>query len=500
LIKFQRNINYFLLIILLLIFLFLSKNNEYINIYDDKISIVINFNNLTKDKHLFFNEILKELNSKRNFYFIKTIDQPLSPNLSKIVENSRIKIVQSNFPDSIFLPLVLSLYGKTFPEFVLFMEAEELMNTTYPELINWINHAFIKLKFSQYDYIFGNFQIIDGKKIGCSILFSKSAIIQHLLYYTDSDTTHANPFIQLSLANKTFFGFIPLSTIKESNLENIHNKFSKSMKCPSINDTLQPSLCIMIPSFKRNYFSNSFSLFSRQTYKPKFYIIIQNDNKIHFNLSFLQSLVDEPIYHIWMQNWNSFFYLNHRFSSILPCNFVLKYDDDQWPKDYSLQRNLINKIKGKNIIIGGRSYIVNNSRCGYNPKFYKKIEKNIVDHAATPLLIRPGYLKLDARNKIFKIYGSEDIALSLNSYRLCNVSSTRMKMNLIQKQNDGNSQSKDVQIISAIKNENDNNILFYKRSTYCFLINSGYVPRLWGGFEIPSHNYINVTLAHKELY
>ena len=118
-IKFQRNINYFLLIILLLIFLFLSKNNEYINIYDDKISIVINFNNLTKDKHLFFNEILKELNSKRNFYFIKTIDQPLSPNLSKIVENSRIKIVQSNFPDSIFLPLVLSLYGKTFPEFVL---------------------------------------------------------------------------------------------------------------------------------------------------------------------------------------------------------------------------------------------------------------------------------------------------------------------------------------------------------------------------------------------
>ena len=90
-IKFQRNINYFLLIILLLIFLFLSKNNEYINIYDDKISIVINFNNLTKDKHLFFNEILKELNSKRNFYFIKTIDQPLSPNLSKIVENNLYK-------------------------------------------------------------------------------------------------------------------------------------------------------------------------------------------------------------------------------------------------------------------------------------------------------------------------------------------------------------------------------------------------------------------------
>ena len=62
-----------------------------------------------------------------------------------------------------------------------------------------------------YDYIFGNYQIIDGKKIGCSILLSRANILQHFLFYTDADTTHVNPFIQLSLANQTKFHFIQLN-------------------------------------------------------------------------------------------------------------------------------------------------------------------------------------------------------------------------------------------------------------------------------------------------
>lgn len=47
---------------------------------------------------------------------------------------------------------------------------------------------------NKYDYIFGNSQIIKGQKIVYSLLLSKSSIIEHLLYYTDSDTSHANPF------------------------------------------------------------------------------------------------------------------------------------------------------------------------------------------------------------------------------------------------------------------------------------------------------------------
>lgn len=68
----------------------------------DKISIVVNFKNLTQSKHIFFYKIMKKFNSTRNFYFIKIPGKPRNENLNKLVENNFVKIVQSIFPDSIF--------------------------------------------------------------------------------------------------------------------------------------------------------------------------------------------------------------------------------------------------------------------------------------------------------------------------------------------------------------------------------------------------------------
>jgi hypothetical protein len=472
--------------------------NQILKMEDDKISIVINFKNLTKNKHILFYEFMKKLNSTRNFYFIKTLGKPLDENLNNIVKNSFVKIVQSNFPDSIFLPLIISLYGNTIPELVLFIEGDELMDNIGNNLINWVDNAYKQIKENQYDYIFGNSQIIKGKKIGCSLLLSKSSIIEYLLYYTDSDTSHANPFIQLSLATQTNFCFIPFNYIKSSNLEATNNRFSLNMNCPSINDTNLPSLCIILPNFKRNYFSSSFPAFSNQTYKPKLYIIIQNENRIYYNLTLIQKMVNEPVYHIWMQNWNSFFFLNLRLSSLLPCDFILKYDDDQWPIDNTLQQRLISNIKGKNAIIGYRGFSVEKSFCEYSPKDFNKVEDDVVDHSAVPLITRPGYIKLDARNKIYRLYGGEDISLSLNSRKLCNVTSKIMKMKLMEMQKDGNNQRADKHIISAYKNEKDSNFDLFSK-TYCYLIHSGYIPRRWAEFQIPQKDYLNITIKHKRL-
>lgn len=475
-----------------------DNDNQNLKMESDQISIVINTENLTEYKHILFSEFMRKLNSTRNFYFIKTFGKTLNENLNKIVENSFVKIIQSNFPDSIFLPLVVSLYGNTVPEFVLFIEGDELMDNSGDNLIKWINNAYKQLMKNQYDYIFGNYQIIEGKKIGCSLLFSRASIIEHLLYYTDSDTTHINPFIQLSLATQTKFYFIPFNYLKSSILENINSRFSLNMNCPSTNDKNIPSLCIMLPNFKRNYFSFSFTAFSKQIYKPKLYVIIQNENRTYYNLTLIQKMVNEPVYHIWMQNWNSFFFLNHRLSSVFPCDFVLKYDDDQWPNDNALQQRLINIAKDKNIIIGSRGYIVQESFCGYSPKYYNKTKDDSVDHCAVPLLTRPGYIKLDARNNIFRLYGGEDISLSLNSRKLCNVTSKRMKMNLIEKQNDGKNHRADKHIISAYKNEKENNFNLFL-NIYCYLIRSGYIPRRWDKFQIPQTDYINISIKHKSL-
>ena len=415
---------YLFYLIIILIFILISFEvspnfqhiffNEFNYVFsqftENEISLIVNLKNLTKYKHHFFNQVIHKLNLKRNFYFIKIYEKTLNENLYKLVDNTSIKIVQSNFPDTIFLPFVVSLYGNIFPKLVLFIEGEDILYKKPNSLVKWIIKSYIKIINNNYDYIFGGFQIFEDKKIGCSLLLSKASIIEHLLYYTDSDTTHTNPFIQLSLATKTKIGFLPFKFLNPKNLDFLNKKFSLNIECPLINDKEMPSLCIILPNFKRNYLSSSFSAFSQQTFKPKFYLIIQNENRINYDLSSIQNIVNEPIYHIWMQNWNPFFFLNHRLSSVLPCDFVMKYDDDQWPIDNNIQQKLINTAKDKNIIIGYRGYSVKKTFCGYSPRNYHKIENNFVDHSAVPLLFRPIYIKLDARNYIYRLYGGEDIS------------------------------------------------------------------------------------------
>ena len=500
--KIIRNKIYLILILSLIIFFIFFYKKQYIKQYpeikENELSIIINMKYLNKEKHLSFYNVMKELNSSNNYYFIKNIGNNLNESLNELVDNSTIKLVQSNFPDSIYLPLIVSLYGNNIPDFILFIEDEDINNIYIHNLIQWYNIAYKYIIDYNYDYIFGNSQIIEGKEIGCSILFSKASIIQHLLYYTDSDTTHINPFIQLSLSTETKYKIIPFNNIKISNIENIHGKFSLNMNCPSINDNLIPSICTILPVYKRNYFSDSLPAYSNQTYKSKFFIILQNDNRIHFNLSLIQSMLDAPVYHIWMQNWNSFFFLNHRLSSVFPCDFVMKYDDDQWPNNNTIQEELINKTKNKNVIIGGRGIAISQSYCGLRPKSYKNIEHGIVDHSATPFLIRTGYFKLDARNKIFRLYHGEDMSLSLNSWKECNVTSKIIKMNLIERHNDGKNREASRVFKSLYKKEKERNFNIFK-NTYGYLIRSGYMPRRWVGFNLSEKEYINISIKHKRI-
>ena len=163
----------------------------------DEISIIVNMKKLTKNKHFFFYNIMRKLNSTRNFYFIKTVGKTLNGNLNNLVGSSSIKIVQSNFPDSIFLPLVVSLFGDTNPTFVLFIEGEELMFIKRNNLIKWIVNAYKIIMTNNYDYIFGNYQIIKGKKIGCSLLFSKASIIEHLTKFAICDDNETEDIFNL---------------------------------------------------------------------------------------------------------------------------------------------------------------------------------------------------------------------------------------------------------------------------------------------------------------
>ena len=95
-----------------------------------------------------------------------------------------------------------------------------------------------------------------------------------LLY--KSDITHIYSFVQLFLANNTKFCFIQIGGVILKNTIQIDGNFF-------INTICSPSLCIILPNFKRNYLSYSFSAFSNQTYKPKFeYKHDKNDEIFEF--------------------------------------------------------------------------------------------------------------------------------------------------------------------------------------------------------------------------
>ena len=188
--------------------------------------------------------------------------------------------------------------------------------------------------------------------------------------------------------------------------------------------------------------------------------------------------------------------MNHRLASIFPCDFILKYDDDQWPKDISLHEKLINKCKNKNVIFGGRGYFVNKSFRCYKPNnFTENKDGIIVDHMATPFLTRPGYLKLDARNKVYSLYHAEDVSLSVNSWKLCNVTSIYHEFKIIQKHNDGNNKESDKK----------NKLIYQKEkkvfeNSYKFLIESGYKPKKWNETNRSKLKEMNITISHKGLY
>jgi hypothetical protein len=89
------------------------------------------------------------------------------------------------------------------------------------------------------------------------------------------------------------------------------------------------------------------------------------------------------------------------------------------------------------------------------------------------------------------LFGGEDIHLSLNAWKLCNVTSKKFKMKIMEMHDDGNNQRADKQIISAYKKEKETHFNLFLE-TYCYLIRSGYIPKSWDEFQIPQKDYLNI--------
>ena len=84
---FKRKTNLLFSLFLISLIIIDNANNETKDI-KHSMSIVVNIKNFNLEKHLFFLRIIKEINSTRNFYFVKSIGNDLIEDLDKIVDNS----------------------------------------------------------------------------------------------------------------------------------------------------------------------------------------------------------------------------------------------------------------------------------------------------------------------------------------------------------------------------------------------------------------------------
>ena len=61
--------------------------------------------------------------------------------MAEFIKNTSFKIVQSNFPDSVFLPLIVSLYGNDIHELVFIIEGNDIIDNTGDNLIECFCYA-----------------------------------------------------------------------------------------------------------------------------------------------------------------------------------------------------------------------------------------------------------------------------------------------------------------------------------------------------------------------
>jgi hypothetical protein len=250
------------------------------------------------------------------------------------------------------------------------------------------------------------------------------------------------------------------------------------MRCPADRRPQRTDVAAVIPSFKRDYMGHLVAGLSGQTPRPTRIFIFQN--RMHRLLDFTRifSVASVPVIHIWLTNWNSFFFESYVFMSFLPERFVLKIDDHIPTDHVSLASNVDTAVR-ENAVVGRGSATIDPPLCSLDPQIVRG--GKAVDHVS----FEAQACKILHRFRTYNIVGGEDIGISVTNTMECDTQSLQQPF-AIQEFNHANRQRIDPEIHKEY--EKIDGTLF--ELTYCHYITGGYRPVTWHNFSI--NNPINI--------
>jgi hypothetical protein len=212
---------------------------------------------------------------------------------------------------------------------------------------------------------------------------------------------------------------------------------------------------------------------------------------MHVRLNFsaiLKACGPYEVLHVWLTNWNSFFFLTYVLMSFVPERFVLKIDDDQMPNDRAGLARFVAAAEKSDRIIGSGAYTATRPLCGFVPRIGNG--RGDVDHTAWVVLYDARAGKVMSRFRRYSLAHAEDVMLSVVNQMECGTDSITVPITVRANHGDGFGSEGDSEV--KIEHSKAKGDVFHM--TYCHFINAGYVPRRWQNFTV--RNPQDIRLPH----
>jgi hypothetical protein len=332
------------------------------------------------------------------------------------------KIVRTDLDDHDLFGLSLAIYYES--DFVMMIDIAHFQSFDS----NWISSGIDLICSGYADLITPHLE----QGIATHAVLMKSSFARRFLLYTDVKYTSEHVMTVLSslcLCNQSFGRIV---TFKGAN--ELIPVTARPIPCDLVphhwtychrSTPRNATLAILLPVWKRNLLSDMLKALKQQTYQPDRIIVFQNQAHRTFDFRPLMKLCPVPLHHVWLTNWNSYFFMTYIPMGFLHEPYTLKMDDDQIPTDTRAIEKYVTIMKTlPNRIIGAGGGDHSGDGCGLAENH------GPYNHVAAFVMFHSDAAKILHRFRYDELFSAEDISLSLTNLMECGTSSLLVSVRL----------------------------------------------------------------------
>jgi hypothetical protein len=330
----------------------------------------------------------------RDYYYVTNItydDAVIKADMNYLP----VKVVRSNVEYNGYLPVLLSLFHETRYTVVLNLDLEHSFD---------LDRHITEMEKDT------NVFFVNSNEYGIWSLLARSIDLRYIWTKTTIKISEAHALERMVCGLK--------------NVRGRWTAFDLNLKCEEFteltcnsNITRRKTVGVVLSQFKRNYLSKQIGLLLNQSF-PVSEILVKQD--LHFQNC---GSVLHNFYHVWMTNWDSYFYMRFLMPFLLKSDIIISFDDDIIP-DRDGVFKFVNSIHQTNRVTGFTGRHITGI---FNTKYMKSII--FIDDIMEADLITNSYgyyldhIKVFWSYRFYSYYNGEDIHLAFSNYVECGMHS-----------------------------------------------------------------------------